>query len=158
MVQQPPATGSILFHLAFPVTNIAQTKAYYGEGLGCTIGRESLHAVILNLYGHQLVAHVTQEPLLPQGSIYPRHFGLVFRTEADWEALLARVERHQLSFYHSPRVRFPGLPLEHRTFFLEDPFYNLMEFKFYRHESAIFGNHDHSQIGDQPELSPVKPS
>jgi hypothetical protein len=148
MTQQPFATGSILFHLAFPVTNIAQTKVYYGEGLGCTIGRESPSAVILSLYGHQLVAHVSQEPLFPQGSIYPRHFGLVFQWEADWEALLARAEQQQLSFYHPPKVRFPGLPLEHRTFFLEDPFFNLLEFKCYRYESAIFGDLNHHQVGD----------
>ena len=117
MAQQPFATGSILFHLAFPVTNIAQTKVYYGEGLGCTIGRETPHAVILNLYGHQLVAHVTREPMQPQGSIYPRHFGLVFQREADWDALLARAQQKQLSFYQLPKVRFPSAPLEHRTFF-----------------------------------------
>ncbi|MHC5912230.1 MAG: VOC family protein, partial [Nostoc sp.] len=39
-----------LFHLAFPVTDIAQTKAYYVDGLGCIPGRENRHALILNLY------------------------------------------------------------------------------------------------------------
>ncbi|MDB9516057.1 glyoxalase, partial [Roseofilum reptotaenium CS-1145] len=52
-----------LFSLAFPVQNLEETKAFYVEGLGCQMGRESRHALILNLYGHQLVAHVTDEPL-----------------------------------------------------------------------------------------------
>ncbi|MGF1604253.1 MAG: VOC family protein [Thermosynechococcaceae cyanobacterium] len=142
------STGLILFHLAFPVTDIGQTKAYYGEGLGCTIGRESEQAVILNLYGHQLVAHVIPEPLQPQKGIYPRHFGLVFTAEADWEALLSRVEQQQLDLYLPPKIRFPDQPLEHRTFFLADPFHNLMEFKVYRHQSAIFGDREFAQIGD----------
>jgi uncharacterized protein len=142
-------TGSILFHLAFPVTDIAQAKVYYGEGLGCVIGRESEQAVILNLYGHQLVAHMTHDPLQLQKGIYPRHFGLVFEAIADWEALLHRVERHQIDLYLPPKVRFPGQPLEHRTFFLKDPFHNLMEFKSYRHASAIFGNRELAQIGDR---------
>lgn len=146
-MRQP--TGSILFHLAFPVTDVEQTKHYYGEGLGCTIGRESEQAVILNLYGHQLVAHVTRAPLQPQKGIYPRHFGLVFEAEADWEALLKRVEAHQLGFYLPPKVRFPEQQLEHHTFFLEDPFHNLMEFKVYRHQSAIFGDREFAQIGDR---------
>ena len=68
----------VIFHLAFPVTDIEQTIAFYVDGLGCKMGRESRHALILNLYGHQLVAHVTKEPLIPQKGIYPRHFGLVF--------------------------------------------------------------------------------
>jgi uncharacterized protein len=138
-----------LFHLAFPIANIPQAKAFYADGLGCTVGRENSNSVILNLYGHQLVAHVTQEPLTPQRGIYPRHFGLVFVEEADWETLLERSQRQGLQFYQQPKERFVGLPLEHRTFFLEDPFSNLLEFKFYRHADAIFGEVDYSQIGDR---------
>lgn len=139
----------VLFHLAFPVSDIEQTKEYYGGGLGCEIGRESRHAVILSLYGHQLVAHLTKEPLTPQKGIYPRHFGLIFTSEADWEALLERVQQEQLTFYEEPKLRFPGQLTEHRTFFLQDPFYNLMEFKFYRHSEAIFGAYEYAQIGDR---------
>ncbi len=141
-------TGPILFHLAFPVTNIPETKTYYADKLGCTVGRENDSSVILNLYGHQLVAHVTHETLKPQQGIYPRHFGLVFGAEQDWEALLHRAQSHKLKFYIPPKLRFEGLLLEHRTFFLEDPFHNLLEFKFYRHESAIFGDRNFTQIGD----------
>ncbi len=139
----------VFFHLAFPVSDIEQTKDYYGGGLGCEIGRESRHAVILNLYGHQLVAHLTNEPLTPQKGIYPRHFGLIFTAQADWDALLERVQQRQLPFYEQPKLRFSGQFTEHRTFFLQDPFYNLMEFKFYRHTEAIFGARDLAQIGDR---------
>ncbi|MFE4107636.1 VOC family protein [Almyronema epifaneia] len=140
--------NSILFHLAFPVSEISKTKEFYVKGLGCEVGRETPGSVILNLGGHQLVAHVTREPLTPQRGIYPRHFGLVFRQEADWENLLARAEANDLSFHQSPKRRFVGTALEHRTFFLEDPFYNLLEFKFYCHESAIFGEASYAQVGD----------
>ena len=139
----------VLFHLAFPVTDIEQTKQFYGHGLGCEIGRESRHAVILNLYGHQLVAHLTNEPLTPQKGIYPRHFGLIFSVQADWEALRDRAQQRQLAFYEQPKLRFPGKLTEHRTFFLQDPFYNIMEFKFYRHSEAIFGGRELAEIGDR---------
>jgi hypothetical protein len=139
----------VLFHLAFPVTDIEQTKQFYGNGLGCEIGRESRHAVILNLYGHQLVAHLTNEPLTPQKGIYPRHFGLIFSAQADWEALLDRAQQRQLAFYEQPKLRFPGQLTEHRTFFLQDPFHNIMEFKFYRHSEAIFGGRELAEIGDR---------
>jgi extradiol dioxygenase family protein len=46
-------------------------------------------------------------------------------------------------------VRFPGTPLEHHTFFLEDPSHNLLEFKHYVRESAIFGETEISTIGDR---------
>lgn len=140
--------ATALFHLAFPVTNIAQTKAYYAEGLGCGIGRESKTSVILNLHNHQLVAHVTDQALTPQKSIYPRHFGLVFSEEKDWETLRDRAQTKQLPFHVKPKRRFEGSVLEHRTFFLEDPFHNLLEFKFYCHEDAIFGAVDNEMVGE----------
>lgn len=139
----------VIFHLAFPVTDIEQTKAFYLDGLGCHAGRESRNALILNLYGHQLVAHVTKEPLTPQKGIYPRHFGLVFTAETDWEALLVRVQERELSFYEQPKRRFPGEVTEHRTFFLQDPFLNLIEFKFYRHADAVFGGREFAGVGDR---------
>jgi hypothetical protein len=138
-----------VFHLAFPVANIPQTKEFYANGLGCSVGRENANSVILNLCGHQLVAHLTHEPITPQRGIYPRHFGLIFTAESDWDALLERSQRKSLKFYQSPKERFVGLPLEHRTFFLEDPFSNLLEFKFYRHAAAIFGEVEYTQIGDR---------
>jgi uncharacterized protein len=140
--------NSSIFHLAFPITNISDAKAYYVDGLGCIPGRENPHALILNLYGHQLVAHVTKEVLTPQRGIYPRHFGLIFTRESDWEELWQRARQRQLLFREGVKDRFVGTSLEHRTFFLEDPFFNLMEFKYYRYVEAIFGDSELAQIGD----------
>ncbi|MEO1069252.1 MAG: VOC family protein, partial [Cyanobacteria bacterium J06638_6] len=114
--------STVLFHLAFPVTDIPKAKEFYVEGLGCEPGRETPSSLILNLYGHQLVAHATAE-LVPQKGIYPRHFGLVFLAEATWETLLDRAKHHNLTFYQGEKRRFPGTTLDHRTFFLQDPFY-----------------------------------
>ena len=140
--------NQVIFHLAFPVTDIAQTKAFYRDGLGCEIGRESPNSLILSLCGHQIVAHISHEPLTPQRGIYPRHFGLVFTSEADWEALLERSQQKGLQFYQQPKQRFIGLPTEHRTFFLIDPFHNILEFKYYRETEAIFGHSEYAQVGD----------
>lgn len=138
-----------IFHLAIPVKNITEAKRFYVEGLGCELGRESPHAVILNFYGHQLVAHTTSEELTPQKGIYPRHFGMIFPKEDDWEAVWQRATQKDLKFYQAAKHRFPGELTEHRTFFLEDPFYNLLEFKYYRHASAIFGGRTLSAVGER---------
>jgi uncharacterized protein len=138
----------IIFHLAFPITDITKAKEFYVDGLGCELGRESQDAVIFNFYGHQIVAHVTRESLTPQKGIYPRHFGLVFTALADWESMLARAKSKNLHFYQQPKHRFPNSPTEHRTFFLVDPFSNLLEFKFYSQDSAIFGEQSSDKIGD----------
>jgi extradiol dioxygenase family protein len=138
----------ILFHLAFPVTDLEAAKHFYVDGLGCSLGRESASAMTLGLYGHQLVGHLVKEPITVQKGIYPRHFGLVFTEQSDWQALADRAKSKGLTFYQQPRVRYPGARIEHRTFFLEDPSGNLLEFKHYTHESAIFGEQDHASVGD----------
>lgn len=137
-----------LFHLAFPIHDLAATKQFYVEGLGCTLGRESANAITLGLAGHQLVGHLVSEPAPAQQGVYPRHFGLIFLEQSDWEAVAERARQQGLLFYQQPRVRFPGTRIEHRTFFLEDPSRNLLEFKHYTHESAIFGERDVSAVGD----------
>ncbi len=144
--------NQVLFHLAFPVNNIAQTKEFYADGLGCEVGRESPNSIILNLYGNQIVAHVTQEALSSQKGIYPRHFGLIFASESDWETLLERAEKNHLRFYQQSKRRFPEKLLEHRTFFLEDPFHNLLEFKYYCHTEAIFGCNNYQEVGEAVEV------
>ncbi len=141
----------VLFHLAFPVNDLKEARRFYVEGLGCELGRESPSALTLKLAGHQLVAHLTRDPLGPQKGIYPRHFGLIFTSEEEWQALADRARKRSLKFFREPSRRFPGSPLEHLTFFLEDPFHNLLEFKYYKHESAIFGERQIAEVGETEE-------
>ena len=137
-----------IFHLAFPVHELAAAKGFYVDGLGCVLGRESKRAVTFGLAGHQLVGHLTGEELPSPQGIYPRHFGLILRSREEWQALADRAKARGLRFYQHPRVRFPGTRIEHRTFFLEDPSHNLLEFKHYTHESAIFGEQELDHVGD----------
>jgi len=143
--------NKIIFHLAFPASDLQETKRFYVEGLGCSLGRESASAVTLELAGHQLVAHLVDQAPEAQKGIYPRHFGLIFTSETDWQALCDRAKVKGLRFYQEPRRRFPDTRIEHRTFFLEDPAKNLLEFKYYPHHSAVFGEREHAQVGDTPE-------
>lgn len=140
--------SKFIFHTAFPIKNIEQTKEFYIEGLGCTSGRENASSIILNLYGHQLVGHITKQELTLPKSIYPQHFGLIFTQESDWIELLERAKTKDLIFFETEKTRFAGKITEHKTFFLQDPFFNLLEFKFYAHPEAIFENTGLTEIGD----------
>ena len=141
-----------LFHLAFPIHDLEETVRFYVDGLGCTVGRRTKQAITLGLAGHQLVGHLVPDQPSKQEGIYPRHFGLIFLVQKEWQALADRAKAKGLRFYQHPRVRFPGTRIEHHTFFLEDPSHNLLEFKHYAHESAIFGEQKHDQIGDTGEV------
>jgi extradiol dioxygenase family protein len=50
--------GGIPFHLAFPVTDLASTRAFYGGLLGCTEGRSAERWVDFDFFGHQISAHL----------------------------------------------------------------------------------------------------
>ena len=140
--------GKILFHLAFPVNHLAAARKFYVGGLGCVAGRQSEHALILGLAGNQIVAQLSKG-LPKQKGIYPRHFGLIFQSLKDWEGLVKRARRKKLIFYSEPKIRFPGTAVEHRSFFLQDPSGNLLEFKYYKLASAVFGKKQVKKVGDR---------
>lgn len=140
-----------IFHLAFPVKDLEETKKFYVEGLGCTQGRESRVAVTFELGGNQIIAQLTKHPPDSPQSIYPRHFGLVFESEQEWQDMADRARAKDLNFFRKPSRRNPGTRIEHRTFFLEDPSHNLLEFKYYTHPSAIFGEKDYPTVGEDQE-------
>lgn len=139
---------NILFHLAFPVHDFKLAKIFYHDKLGCPIGRESEHAMIFNLASHQIVAHkVDHIPPSPQ-SIYPQHFGLIFLKLAEFNKFIEQINQKNIIFEIPPKIRFLNTTLEHHSFFLKDPSNNLLEFKYYTHVSAIFGEKDIHMIGD----------
>jgi hypothetical protein len=84
------------------------------------------------------VCHLTPgEPASPE-SLYPRHFGVTFRSAADFEALHACAVTRKIPFYHDVSLRFEGLVEEHRTFVLIDPAGNLLEFKHYNDPRMMY--------------------
>lgn len=142
-------TMNALFHLAFPVHDFALAKAFYHDKLGCQLGRESEHALILSLGAHQLVAHKIDNLPAEQQGIYPRHFGLIFLDREEFNQFIQSLNNQQINYEIPLKTRFPNTRLEHQSFFLKDPSNNLLEFKYYTHPSAIFGETDCKQIGEK---------
>lgn len=135
------------FHLAFPAHDLSECKTFY-EKLGAHAGRENPHALVLNLAGHQLVAHRVQAKLPEPKGIYPRHFGLIFSSLSDWNSCLNRAKEYELKFFREPVIRYENTPLEHRSFFLQDPTNNLLEFKYYTNTEAVFGEKTFKDVGE----------
>lgn len=132
------------FHLAFPVTSLANARAFYGELLGCPEGRSSADWVDFDFHGHQIVAHLAPQELRAaaahevDGDAVPvRHFGLVL-TMDDWQALADRLRAAGTRFVIEPHVRFAGQPGEQATMFLHDPCGNALEFKAFADRAQLF--------------------
>ncbi len=130
------------FHLAFGVRDLDSTRAFYGDVLGCAMGRSAPTWQDFDLFGHQLSAHVTPAAVAATGAVADLavpipHFGVVLAM-ADWETLAARLQDRGVDFLFEPQIRFPGQPGEQGTFFVRDPSGNTLEFKGFRDMAGVF--------------------
>lgn len=135
------------FHLAFPVRDLDETRAFYGSVLGCAIGRSSDTWVDFDLFGHQMSAHLrpaaveaANDGKVDGKSVPIPHFGVVL-VMPEWEALAKRLEqRRDIDWIERPMVRFKGEPGEQATLFVRDPSGNALEFKGFRSLAQVFAH------------------
>ena len=133
------------FHLAFPVLNLKKTERWYTDILGCSVGRKSNDWIDFNLFGHQIVAHLTDSITAEStnsvdGYNVPiRHFGVILSVEV-WHVLVNRLNKLKIDFLIKPHVRFKNLKGEQHTLFIKDPDGNALEFKAFKNEGMIFDN------------------
>lgn len=133
-----------LFHLAFPVDDLAAARRFYGELIGCAEGRSSDRWIDFDFFGHQLVAHLAPEECgqvatstVDGRQVPARHFGAIIARD-QWEALAARLRAAGVAFVIEPYIRFAGQPGEQATMFFLDPAGNALEFKSFADLNQVF--------------------
>ena len=131
------------FHLAINVTDLDETRAFYGGVLGCAEGRSTDTWVDYSFFGHQLSFHLG-EPFATANTgkvgahmVAMPHFGVVLAYE-DWRALADRLEAAGTDWVIAPTVRFEGEPGEQWTMFFRDPSGNPIEMKGFRDMDGVF--------------------
>ncbi|MBK5221465.1 MAG: VOC family protein [Acidimicrobiia bacterium] len=136
--------GHPRFHIAIAVDDLAAARRFYGEVLGCLEGRSSAQWIDFDLYGHQLVTHLSPDAAgdlannpVDGDEVPVPHFGVVLTVEA-WEQLVERLQRAGTRFVVEPHVRFEGQPGEQRTTFFRDPAGNALEFKAFADDAMVF--------------------
>jgi extradiol dioxygenase family protein len=123
-----------IFHFAFNVTDLDQTRAFYGTLLGCAEGRSTDTWVDFDFFGHQLSCHlgtplsVAATGLVGDHKVPMPHFGIVL-PYAQWRALADQLAAADLDFVLEPQTRFAGEPGEQSTMFFMDPSGNPIEIK-----------------------------
>jgi extradiol dioxygenase family protein len=135
------------FHLAIPIRDVAESRAFYGQLLGLSEGRSSSEWIDWNLYGHQLVTHLNPN-LGPEGKVSVHvngvdgqgvpvpHFGVVLAPQ-DWQDLAQRLAG-KVDFIIEPYTRFKGEAGEQSTLFFSDPSGNALEFKAFADLGQLF--------------------
>ena len=132
------------FHIAFPVHDLELARDFYVNSLLCKTGRESDKWIDFNLFGHQIVAHLSPEEciqtlsnIVEDDDVPIRHFGVILEWE-DWENLCKRLKKLRIKLLIEPKVRFKNKHGEQGTVFLEDPSGNALEFKSFKNDSDVF--------------------
>ncbi|MCC5921639.1 MAG: VOC family protein [Cyclobacteriaceae bacterium] len=135
---------TIPFHLAFPVRDLEATKAFYGELLGCKMGRSAERWVDFDFFGHQLSAHFTEAPIqeppanaVDGKSVPIKHFGAILPWH-QWQELAEKLKAANIEFIIEPYIRFKGEAGEQATMFFLDPSGNALEFKSFKDQKSIF--------------------
>ncbi|MFN7752353.1 MAG: VOC family protein [Pseudomonadota bacterium] len=133
-----------LFHLAFPVRDLDEARAFYGGLLGCPEGRSAEDWCDFDFWGHQIVAYraphlcgLADTSPVDGDDVPVRHFGAILPM-ADWEALAERLRTAGVRFIIEPQVRFVGEVGEQHSMFFLDPSGNALEFKAFRDIATLF--------------------
>jgi extradiol dioxygenase family protein len=133
-----------LFHLAFPVGDLAAAREFYGGVLGCSEGRSSDCWIDFDLFGHQIVAHLSPEAAgvksaneVDADNVPVPHFGIVLPMP-EWQQLAERLKAKGVKFVIEPKIRFAGEVGEQATMFFLDPSGNALEFKGFNDFSQVF--------------------
>jgi len=133
------------FHIAIPVHNLAECRAFYREILNCEEGRSSDHWVDFNLFGHQLVIHYKPKSETAElhhnpvdGHDVPvPHYGVVLPWNT-FESFSKELKSKGVKFVIEPYVRFKGQVGEQATMFFLDPAGNALEFKAFKDMKQLF--------------------
>ena len=133
-----------LFHLAFPVHDLAAAREFYLGVLECKEARSSDRWVDFNLYGHQIVAHLAPDSAgiragndVDADHVPVPHFGIILPMD-EWRELAERLRAKGVEFIIEPKMRFVGEVGEQATMFFLDPSGNALEFKSFADFSQVF--------------------
>jgi uncharacterized protein len=135
----PRFLGGVLCHVAIPCLDLEAARAFYVDVLGATLFREYDDRKTYGWANLQIVTHLcSEQDVLWNPQVYPRHFGLTFADLAAFEAMVQRAERAQVPMILPPQRRFPGRREQHFTCIVRDPSHNLVEFKCYDDPAMAF--------------------
>jgi hypothetical protein len=126
------------FHLAIPCGDLDEAFEFYVTKLGCKLARRYADRITLDFFGDQIVCHLAPEKIEKSPQVYPRHFGITFYAQQEYDDLLRLLQIRKIPFFSGPSTRFEGTVEEHSTLCLLDPSNNVLEFKHYRDPRMMY--------------------
>jgi extradiol dioxygenase family protein len=131
------------FHMSLPCLSVTETKKFYLNSIGATLGRAAKTWVDINLFGHQLTFikaekfNFNSPNYVFEGRILPSfHFGIILDKE-DWNTIFDKLSKTNLEVVNKTTF-LEGKPGEHSSFFVKDPNDYMLEFKNFKTANTIF--------------------
>ena len=131
------------FHLSLHVTDLAASRTFYGEILGCQEGRSTDQWVDFDFFGNQLSLHLgtptstTLTGKVESVAVPMPHFGAVLEVR-EWQRLADRLAQHPHYLIMPPADRNAAAAGAQHTFFWQDPSGNAIEFKAMQDGAGLF--------------------
>ena len=129
------------FHLAFPVRDIEDTRAFYEGLLEATVGRSAERWIDFDFWGHQISAPRRGAHRGGCAILWMATMSAPFRRDFEWtrwHELAERLREADVRFVIEPHIRFEGQVGEQATMFFLDPSNNALEFKAFRNRDQMF--------------------
>ena len=132
------------FHLALPCEDLKETKKFYTESLGMSLGRQTEKWVDVNIFGNQITFTNAgkfkfdfKDYRLGTHVLPSFHFGVILDTQT-WGKLYKKLfQEHSLDV--TTEVSFMENKIgEHLSFFIKDPNGYMIEFKSFKNDEEIF--------------------
>jgi extradiol dioxygenase family protein len=126
-----------ILHLSLPVHDLATSRWFYVDLLGCELGRVEDGWIDVWFYGMQVTLHEQPEQVLNAEQRGVRHFGVTVSRE-HFDELLARLRTQPLEWARPLSTHFAGTQREQTKAMVLDPSGNAIELKSYVDPTAAF--------------------
>jgi extradiol dioxygenase family protein len=129
--------------MSLPCLSVTETKKFYINSIGASLGRTAKTWVDINLFGHQLTFikaekfNFNSPNYIFEGHILPSfHFGIILNEER-WKSIYEKLNSTNLEVVNQTTF-LKVKPGEHSSFFIKDPNDYLLELKNFKNSKDIF--------------------
>jgi extradiol dioxygenase family protein len=119
-----------ILHLSLPVGDLAESRRFYVDVLGCRPGREREGWMDIWFYGMQVTLHEQPDQVLASEKAGVRHFGVAL-SEVQFDALVARLGGHAVEWLRPVSTDHRGTAGQQTKATISDPSGNAIELKWY---------------------------
>ena len=135
------AESRLIFHLSFPVADLAKARDFYVNVLGAELGRVRDDWIDILLWGHQITLQLDPDAVTDVAGQGKRHFGAVLPWD-DWQQFTADLPAQAGEYVlKAPHIKGQG-KAQQAKLYLRDPSNNVIEIKAYRDFAAVLSSDD----------------